>query len=95
MSNNNYVLSNANTNNSKLTISGSSMAPTDFNLSQSFETMTNLIAVSVALERCSLCGASRRTFHCVNCVKNGEFYRSPPTYGHHFQNLTNERFVNT
>ena len=49
----------------------SSLAPIDFNLSSSLEESNG--AISVAVEKCQLCGGSRRPFYCKNCVKKGEF----------------------
>lgn len=55
----------------------SSMAPTDFKLSQSFDGSCQAgVIVSVALERCLLCYGSRRSFYCKYCVRSGEFVHS-------------------
>jgi len=58
--------------------SDSSVAPTDFQLSESFEGSTQGVAVSVALERCWLCLGSRRSFYCKQCVGAGDFVHSRP-----------------
>jgi len=58
--------------------SDSSVAPTDFQLSESFECSTQGAAVSVALERCWLCLGSRRSFYCKQCVRAGDFVHSRP-----------------
>ena len=58
--------------------SDSSVAPTDFQLSESFECSAHGAAVSVALERCCLCLGSRRSFCCKQCVRNGDFVHSRP-----------------
>ena len=58
--------------------SDSSVAPTDFQLSESFECSAQGAAVSVALERCWLCLGSRRSFHCKQCVRTGDFVHSRP-----------------
>ena len=58
--------------------SSSSVAPTDFRLSESLECSTQGAAVSVALERCWLCLGSRRSFYCKQCVRNGDFVHSRP-----------------
>lgn len=56
--------------------SDSSVAPTDFQLSESFECSTQSAAVSVALEHCWLCLGSRRSFYCKQCVRTGDFVHS-------------------
>jgi len=58
--------------------SDSSVAPTDFQLSESFECSSQGAAVSVALERCWLCLGSRRSFYCKQCVRVGDFVHSRP-----------------
>jgi len=58
--------------------SDSSVAPTDFQLSESFECSTQGAAVSIALERCWLCLGSRRSFYCKQCVRAGDFVHSRP-----------------
>jgi len=58
--------------------SDSSVAPTDFQLSESLESSTEGAAVSVALERCWLCLGSRRSFYCKQCVRTGDFVHSQP-----------------
>jgi len=63
---------------STISDSDSSVAPTDFQLSESFECSTQGAAVSVALERCWLCLGSRRSFHCKQCVRAGDFVHSRP-----------------
>ncbi|CAH1792349.1 unnamed protein product [Owenia fusiformis] len=52
----------------------SSLAPTDFDLSES--TDDNLCAISVAVERCPLCFTTRRPIYCHICVGNGDFTHS-------------------
>ena len=63
---------------SSVSDSDSSVAPTDFQLSVSFECSTRDAAVSVALERCWLCLGSRRSFYCKQCVRAGDFAHSRP-----------------
>ena len=58
--------------------SDSSVAPTDFQLSESFEGSAQGAVVSVALERCWLCLGSRRSFYCKQCVRAGDFVHSRP-----------------
>ena len=53
---------------------GTSLAPTDFKVCASFEDSNG--AISVAVERCQLCGGNRRTFYCKDCVQNGMFTHS-------------------
>ena len=52
----------------------SSLAPTDFRLTTSFEEGNGTI--SVAVEKCQLCTASRRPFYCKDCVRKGDFTHS-------------------
>jgi len=63
---------------SAISDSDSSVAPTDFQLSESFEGSAQGAVVSVALERCWLCLGSRRSFHCKQCVRTGDFVHSRP-----------------
>jgi beclin 1-associated autophagy-related key regulator len=58
----------------------SSLAPTDFRLSQSYDCALHAGAVSVALERCLLCWGSRRSFYCRQCVRSGDFVHSRAAY---------------
>lgn len=58
--------------------SDSSVAPTDFQLSESFERSAQGAVVSVALERCWLCLGSRRSFYCRQCIRTGDFVHSRP-----------------
>ena len=46
-------------------------APAYFPLSFSFEALNDQI--SVAVEKCQLCGGSKRCFYCVSCLRNGDF----------------------
>ena len=52
----------------------SSLAPTDFRLTTSFDDGNG--AISVAVEKCQLCTASRRPFYCKDCVRKGDFTHS-------------------
>ena len=52
----------------------SSLAPVDFKLSSSLEDSD--VAISVAVEKCQLCGATRRPFYCKRCVETGDFTHS-------------------
>ena len=52
----------------------SSLAPTDFNLSTSFD--DNGGAITVAVERCQLCTRSKRPFFCTLCIQRGDFVHS-------------------
>lgn len=47
----------------------SSLAPTDFPICASFEDSSG--AISVAVERCQLCGSSKRNFYCRDCIRRG------------------------
>jgi len=58
--------------------SSSSVAPTDFQLSESFDGSVQGAVVSVALERCWLCLGSRRSFYCKQCIRTGDFVHSRP-----------------
>ena len=52
----------------------SSLAPTDFNISTSFEDANG--AIIVAVERCQLCSGTKRTFYCKECIQRGHFVHS-------------------
>ena len=51
-----------------------SLAPTDFNISTSFEDANG--AIIVAVERCQLCSGTKRTFYCKECILRGHFVHS-------------------
>ncbi|ELT88688.1 hypothetical protein CAPTEDRAFT_175681 [Capitella teleta] len=55
------------------------LPPTDFHLYSSVETSSTTEtpgAIRVAIERCALCGSSKRAFFCKNCVNQGSFAHS-------------------
>lgn len=35
--------------------------------------------ISVAVERCPLCGGTRKPFYCKDCVRSGNFSHSSPS----------------
>ncbi|CAG2054163.1 unnamed protein product [Timema podura] len=57
-------------------------APADFHLSSSIEDSGSRL--SLALEKCPLCNNARKTFYCVQCIQNGDFFHSNNHYADRF-----------
>nr|CAD7202153.1 unnamed protein product [Timema douglasi] len=57
-------------------------APADFHLSSSIEDSGSRL--SLALEKCPLCNRARKTFYCVQCIQNGDFFHSNNHYADRF-----------
>ena len=64
-------------------------APTFFPVTFSTDLLNEQI--SVAVEKCQLCGGNKRCFYCVSCLKKGDFSVSKQTQNLHKKKNSTEK----